>query len=72
MSGKIYDIDAKISLRNIVNARKKQECWTCVYGESFVINTLDPIVYCKMKNEYIYKKSMQLCLFYEIKNFSQK
>lgn len=72
MSDKIYDMDTKISLRDIINARKEQKCWTCAYGESFVTNTLDPIVYCKIKGEYIWKEPIQLCLFYKIKNFNQK
>lgn len=71
MNDKIYDINTKISLRDIINARKNKECWTCVYGEQ-ISNDTPSMVYCRMKKEYILKEPIQLCLFYDIKNFNQK
>lgn len=71
MSDKIYNMDT-ISLKDIIAGRKSQDCWTCANGEQLSTGALDSVVYCKVKKEYIWKEPIQLCLFYEIKDFNQK
>ena len=71
MSNKIYNMNT-ISLKDIIAGRKNQDCWTCTNGEQLSTGTLDSVIYCKMKGEYIWKKPIQLCLFYDVKNFNQK